>query len=115
MKANVPVIQSNPIQVESEIESESESNPNPKESVQRFAPPTPAEAAEYHAEKGFSFNLDAWLSYYETNGWTVNGRKMKDWRASMRYWQSKEKNRTQAKEQPKSFAQMWREMQNDEV
>jgi len=77
---------------ESEIESESESK---RKGVQRFAPPTPAEAAEYHAEKGFSFSLDAWLSYYEANGWTVNGRKMKDWRASMRYWQSKEKDRPQ--------------------
>lgn len=86
------LIQSNPIQSESEIESESESK---RKSVQRFAPPTPAEAAEYHAEKGFSFSLDAWLSYYEANGWTVNGRKMKDWRASMRYWQAKEKDRPQ--------------------
>ena len=82
------LIQSNPIQSESESK---------RECVQRFAPPTPAEAAEYHAEKGFSFSLDAWLSYYETNGWTVNGRKMKDWRASMRYWQTKEQNRPQAK------------------
>jgi hypothetical protein len=100
-------------QSESESEIESESNKNPREGVQRFAPPTPAEAAEYHAEKGFSFSLDAWLSYYETNGWMVNGRKMKDWKASMRYWQTKEKNRPQAKEQPKSFAQMWREMPDE--
>jgi hypothetical protein len=99
--------ESNPIQVESEIESKGKG-------VQRFAPPTPAEAAEYHAEKGFSFSLEAWMSYYETNGWMVNGRKMKDWKASMRYWQTKEANRPQPKEQPKSFAQMWREMQNDE-
>ena len=96
---------------ESEIESESESK---RKGVQRFAPPTPAEAAEYHAEKGFSFSLDAWLSYYEANGWTVNGRKMKDWRASMRYWQAKEKDRPSTAEKPKSFAQIWREMQYDE-
>ena len=80
---------------ESEIESELESK---RKSVQRFAPPTPAEAAEYHAEKGFSFSLDAWLSYYEANGWTVNGRKMKDWRASMRYWQTKEQDRRPQKQ-----------------
>ena len=104
LKANVPVIQSNPIQVESETEKESKGK-----SVQRFAPPTPAEAAEYHAENGFTFSLDAWLSYYEANGWTVNGRKMKDWRASMRYWQTKENDRPQKKERPKTFADMWRE------
>jgi len=83
---------------ESEIESESESK---RKGVQRFAPPTPAEAAEYHAEKGFSFSLEAWLSYYEANGWTVNGRKMKDWRASMRYWQTKEQDRRPQKQSGK--------------
>ena len=109
--SNVPVIQSNPIQVETEVETEIESK---RECTQRFAPPTPAEAAEYHAQKGFTFDLETWLSYYEANGWCVNGRKMKDWRASMRYWQTKEKDRPQKQEKPKSFAQMWREMQDDE-
>ena len=99
----------NPIQSESETESESK-----RECTQRFAPPTPAEAAEYHTQKGFTFDLETWLSYYESNGWCVNGRKMKDWRASMRYWQTKEKDRPQKQEKPKSFAQMWREMQDDE-
>ena len=85
------LIQSNPILIQSE------SNPNPKESVTRFAPPTHDEAADYYAEKGFTFGLETWLSYYETNGWLVNGRKMKDWKASMRYWQSKEQKPQQKK------------------
>lgn len=60
----------------------------PKE--KRFVSPTQEEAKSYFAEQGFSFNFDAWLSYYEQNGWMVGNRKMKDWKASMRYWQSKE-------------------------
>ena len=75
------LIQSNPIQ--------SESNPNPKRG--HFMPPSKEEAEEYHKEQHFTFPLSAWLSYYEQNGWLVGKSKMKDWRASMRYWQSKEK------------------------
>ena len=81
MQANVPVIQS---------ESESKSESNPK-GVSRFAPPTREEAEAYFAEIHGTFNLEAWFSYYEQNGWMVGNRKMKDWKASMRYWQSKEK------------------------
>lgn len=66
-------------------------NPNPKESVKRFAPPTREEAQAYYDEIHGTFSLEAWISYYEQNGWMVGNRKMKDWKASMRYWQSKEK------------------------
>jgi len=82
LNANVPVIQSNPIQIESESESKRE---------KRFAPPMREEANAYYAEIHGTFPLEAWFSYYEQNGWMVGNRKMKDWKASMRYWQSKEK------------------------
>ena len=75
------LIQSNPIQSESESKRE----------CTRFAPPTQEEAKAYYAEIGATFGLDAWFAYYEQNGWTVGKGKMKDWKASMRYWQSKEK------------------------
>lgn len=65
-------------------------NPNPKGSVTRFAPPTHDEAEAYYAEINGNFGLETWLSFYEQNGWMVGNRKMKDWKASMRYWQSKE-------------------------
>lgn len=56
-----------------------------------FVAPSEDEAkAEYDA-KGYTFGFDAWFAYYEQNGWMVGNRKMRDWKASMRYWQSKEK------------------------
>jgi len=88
---------SNDGQMTADCQSESESNPNieseseSKESVKRFAPPTPEEAKAYYAEIKATFSLDAWFAYYEQNGWVVGRGKMKDWKASMRYWQSKEK------------------------
>ena len=82
--------QSNPIQ----------SNPNPIQSnpreYTRFAPPTREEAEKYCKEKGYSLNLDTWFAYYQQNGWMVGRGKMKDWKASLAYWQSKEKKPTMA-------------------
>ena len=74
---------------ESESESESNTNPNPKRES-RFAPPTREDAQAYFAKIGATFSLDAWFAYYEQNGWMVGRGKMKDWKASMRYWQTKE-------------------------
>lgn len=79
---NAALIQSNPNPIQSESESKS---------VSRFAPPTRKEAEEYYAEIKASFGIDAWFAYYEQNGWMVGRGKMKDWKASMRYWQSKQK------------------------
>ena len=59
----------------------------------RFVPPTREEAAEYYADKGFSFGLDKWFAKYESNGWKVGRDKMKDWKASMRYWQTLESDK----------------------
>ena len=56
----------------------------------RFVPPTEEEAAAYYDEHGFTFGLEKWFARYESNGWKVGRDKMKDWKASMRYWQTLE-------------------------
>ena len=83
LQANVSVIQSNPIQIESESEVETRTRTK--------IPPDKKEAEEYYAEQHFTFGLDKWYAKYESNGWMVGRGKMKDWKASMRYWQSLEK------------------------
>lgn len=80
--------ESNPIRIQSESESKR---------VTRFAPPSREEAESYCREKGISINLDAWFAYYEQNGWMVGRQKMKDWKASLRYWATKEKRPTMVK------------------
>lgn len=60
----------------------------------RFTPPTREEVAEYTQEKGYtSFPVDRFMAYYESNGWMVGRSKMKDWKASVRYWESGEKGK----------------------
>lgn len=52
----------------------------------RFSPPTIEEVEAYIKENGYSVNAEKWYSHYESNGWYVGKNKMKDWKASVRYW-----------------------------
>ena len=54
-------------------------------------PPTLEEIKQYIREKGFTMSADAFFDYYTANGWKVGKNKMKDWRASVRNWNAREK------------------------
>lgn len=56
----------------------------------RFSPPTVEEVAAYCSEKGFSIDPQRFVDYYQSNGWRVGKNPMKDWRAAVRNWNSKE-------------------------
>lgn len=107
LKSNVPVIQSKPIQVESETETEVEARTRMK------IPPARDDAAAYYAEKGFTFGLDTWFAKYEANGWKVGRDRMKDWQASMRYWQSLEDKNPQKKQTMTTFYDVAQRMKED--
>ncbi len=38
------------------------------------------------------------VNFYESNGWKVGKNPMKDWKASIRTWESNSINKTQTKE-----------------
>ena len=78
----------------------------------RFTPPTLDEVIAYCQERGNSVDAERFVSFYESNGWKVGKNPMKDWRAAVRTWERD--NRPQAKTQTKSFADIWREMADDE-
>ena len=78
----------------------------------RFTPPTLDEVSAYCQERGNSVDAERFVSFYESNGWKVGKNPMKDWRAAVRTWERD--NRPQAKTQTKSFADIWREMADDE-
>jgi L-rhamnose mutarotase len=39
-----------------------------------------------------TFNADYFFNYYESNGWMVGKNKMKDWKATVKNWMSKDYN-----------------------
>ena len=77
---------------ESKIESESESESKRNNArAARFTPPTVEEVETYAEEKGYTgFSADRFMAYYESNGWKVGRNPMKDWRAAVRNWASRD-------------------------
>lgn len=57
----------------------------------RFLKPTIQQLQDFISEKKYSVNAETFFNYYEANGWKVGKNSMKDWKAAVRTWQSKEK------------------------
>lgn len=63
-----------------------EEQPNPK----RFIPPTLGMVRMYCEERGNSVDAEAFVSFYQSQGWKVGRNQMKDWRAAVRTWEKRE-------------------------
>lgn len=57
----------------------------------RFAPPTLEEVSQYCNERQNGIDPQRFIDYYTSNGWKVGRNPMKDWKAAIRTWESKEK------------------------
>lgn len=62
-----------------------------KEESHRFVPPTQNEVLQYATEKGQWIDADKFCDFYESKGWMVGKNKMKDWKAAVRGWCSRNK------------------------
>ena len=63
-----------------------------EESTPRFVPPTAEEINAFCKEKNISINTDAFINYYESNGWKIGGKtKMKSWTAAVQNWYARDK------------------------
>ena len=59
----------------------------------RFTKPQVPEIQAYALEIGFtSLNPQRFFDYYESNGWRVGRNPMKDWKAAVRQWRTREEN-----------------------
>lgn len=58
-----------------------------KKRRQCFVPPQPEEVARYCQERGNKVDAAKWFDYYTANGWRTGRVPMKDWRASVRFWE----------------------------
>ena len=71
-----------------EIQGQEEEKETPLSPSRRFVQPTIEELKEYAEEIGFtSFDAEYFYDYQEARGWVLsNGKKMRDWKATVRYW-----------------------------
>ena len=64
-----------------------------KEKKKRFVKPSLEEVRAYIEMQHYDIDAQSFFDYYESCGWTVGKNKpMKDWKASVRYWNSTRKN-----------------------
>lgn len=57
----------------------------------RFTPPTPQEVSEYCKEKNYNIDPDRFVDFYTAKNWMIGKNKMKDWKAAVRSWNSRNK------------------------
>jgi len=65
-----------------------------KEKRRRFIPPTVEEVREYCRERNNNIDPAEFIDFYESKGWMIGSNKMKDWRASIRTWERKNRGRS---------------------
>lgn len=63
-----------------------------KKEIKGFVKPTIEQLKEYMREQGMNDIAENWLNHYEANGWKVGKNPMKDWKASVRTWNTNQKN-----------------------
>jgi hypothetical protein len=51
--------------------------------------PTVEDINRYCLERGNRISADAFIDYYESVGWLIGKKPMKDWKASVRTWERK--------------------------
>lgn len=94
---------------------------NIKESItkvipkKKFVPPTADEVKAYCNERKNNIDAQKFVDFYECKGWMVGKNKMKDWKAAVRTWESKEENKLKnnSKKPKQSFDQ--REYDHDDL
>lgn len=79
-----------------EIQETGEKNRN----TGRFRPPTIDEVEMYCRERQNAVNAVTFWNFYEAKGWYVGKNKMKNWKACVRTWETKQKQ--ELTQQPKT-------------
>lgn len=95
------------IEIEKEIDIEIKKENIIKEKNNKFKKPTIEEIEEYCKERKNNINAQQFYDYYESVGWKVGKNSMKDWKACIRTWENKEKQ----KQQPKLSARELRDIE----
>lgn len=74
---------------ENKKESLKESPINGAKESCRFLPPTVLQVQEYIQERGYAMSAERFVDFYTSKNWYIGKNKMKDWRAAVRNWASR--------------------------
>ena len=82
----LPQVRLEEVSIDKDIKKESKE----KKST-AFLPPTLDQVRDYCRERNNSVDPQRFLDFYESKGWMVGKNKMKDWKASVRTWEQRDK------------------------
>lgn len=71
---------------------EESASPSAAASNSRFVKPTLEEIVEFCSERNSNIDPQAFFDFYESVGWKVGNKPMKDWRACVRTWERRQKS-----------------------
>jgi len=74
----------------------------PKKSAPRFIKPSLSEIRDFIFEKGYQVSAETFFNYYESNGWKVGRNPMKNWKAAVCHWQTKDRKGLTASSETKA-------------
>jgi|TARA_R110002153_G_scaffold246043_1_gene401638 hypothetical protein len=81
---------------------------SPKTSLKRFKKPTTEEIQSYCTERKNNVDSMKFFNFYESNGWKVGKNAMKDWKASIRTWESNTVNKSNSNSKIESQLNSWK-------
>ncbi len=81
-------------------EDKEKENIKEKKTASRFRPPTLEEVTAYCKERGNNINPQGFLDFYGATGWKRGNTPIKDWKACVRTWESRDNEKPAQK--PKS-------------
>lgn len=91
------------IEIDKEIDKNTDTEQKKKTRAKKrntFVPPTVEQIAEYIQEKGYQVDAQYFFDHYESIGWMVGQSKMVSWKATVRTWESRNKQFNKEKQRP---------------
>ena len=77
----------------------------PQQTRTHFTPPTLEEVKAYCIERNNNIDAEYFIDFQEARGWVLsNGKKMKDWKATIRTWERNNYNRNHVNKNSKDNA-----------
>ena len=64
-----------------------------REKPKRFVPPSLQEIEDYCIERKNNVDAQKFFDFYTSKNWMVGSNKMKDWKASVRTWENRDKSK----------------------
>lgn len=74
-----------------------------------FVKPSLEDVKAYCLERQNSVDAEAFLAFYDSNGWRVGRNPMKDWRAAVRTWEKNSFAKSKADQDEKAIEKKWRD------